>query len=95
MCACASAKAGAQEYSAVSAAREHERKPVVFVTHSTSKAVFLADRIVVMATQPGLIKQIIDVPLRHRRDRSDHEFVGLERRIKDAVRGEVIKLGVV
>jgi hypothetical protein len=60
MCACPSAKAGAQEYSAVSAAWEHDRKP-----------------------------------LRHRRDRSDHEFVGLERRIKDAVREEVIKLGVV
>jgi hypothetical protein len=30
-----------------------------------------------------------------RSDRSDHEFVGLERRIKDAVREDVIKLGVV
>ena len=74
---------------------EHERKTVVFVTHSISEAVFLADRIVVMATQPGSIKQIIDVPLRHPRDRSDQEFVGLERRIKDLVREEVIKLGVV
>ena len=48
-----------------------------------------------MAIQPGSIKHIIDVPLRHPRDRSDQEFVGLERRIKDLVREEVIKLGVV
>jgi NitT/TauT family transport system ATP-binding protein len=74
---------------------EHERKTVVFVTHSISEAVFLADRIVVMATQPGSIKQIIDVALPHPRDRSDREFVGLERRIKELVRAEVIKLGVV
>ena len=48
-----------------------------------------------MATQPGSIKRIIDVPLRNPRDRSDQEFVGLERRIKDLVRKEVMKLGVV
>jgi len=74
---------------------EHERKTVVFVTHSISEAVFLADRIVVMATQPGSIKQIVDVALRRPRDRLDQEFVVLERRIKELVREEVIKLGVV
>jgi hypothetical protein len=30
-----------------------------------------------------------------RRDSSDQEFVGLERRIKDLVHEEVVKLGVV
>jgi NitT/TauT family transport system ATP-binding protein len=70
---------------------EHERKTVVFVIHSISEAIFLADRIVVMATQPGSIKQVIDLA----RERSDPEFVGLERRIKELVRKEVIKLGVV
>jgi hypothetical protein len=48
-----------------------------------------------MAIPPGSIKQIIDVPLLHPRDRSDQEFVGLERRIKDLVREEVMKVGVV
>jgi hypothetical protein len=33
--------------------------------------------------------------VRGRRDSSDQEFVGLERQIKDLVREEVIKLGVV
>jgi NitT/TauT family transport system ATP-binding protein len=74
---------------------EHERKTVVFVTHSISEAIFLADRIVVMATQPGSIKQVIEVALRHPRERSDPEFVGLERRIKELVREEAVKLGVV
>jgi NitT/TauT family transport system ATP-binding protein len=74
---------------------EQERKTVVFVTHSISEAVFLADHIVVMATQPGAIKQVIDVALERPRDRLDLEFVALERRIKHLVREEVQKLGVV
>ena len=73
---------------------EQERKTVVFVTHSISEAIFLADRIVVMATQPGSIKQVIDVPLAHPRDRSGPDFVALEREIKRLVREEVQKLGV-
>ena len=35
------------------------------------------------------------VTLPNPRDRSGQEFVGLERRIKDLVREEVMKLGVV
>jgi len=73
---------------------EQERKTVVFVTHSISEAIFLADRIVVMATQPGSIKDVIDVPLLHPRDRSGPDFVAMERRIKQLVREEVQKLGV-
>jgi NitT/TauT family transport system ATP-binding protein len=73
---------------------EQERKTVVFVTHSISEAIFLADRIVVMATLPGSIKEVIDVPLPHPRDRSGPNFVALERSIKQLVREEVQKLGV-
>jgi len=73
---------------------EQERKTVVFVTHSISEAIFLADRIVVMATLPGSIKEVIDVPLHHPRDRSGPEFVAMERSIKQLVCEEVQKLGV-
>jgi NitT/TauT family transport system ATP-binding protein len=73
---------------------EQERKTVVFVTHSISEAIFLGDRIVVMATLPGSIKEVIDVPLAHPRDRSGPQFVALERSIKQLVREEVQKLGV-
>jgi NitT/TauT family transport system ATP-binding protein len=42
-------------------------KTIVFVTHSLSEAVFLADRIVVMTARPGKIKTHIAVPHPHPR----------------------------
>jgi ABC-type nitrate/sulfonate/bicarbonate transport system ATPase subunit len=42
---------------------EHERKTVVFVTHSMDEAVMLGDRVMLMTPRPGRVKEIIDVPL--------------------------------
>ena len=39
------------------------RKTVVFVTHSTSEAVFLADRVVVMTPRPGRIGDMLKIDL--------------------------------
>jgi ABC-type nitrate/sulfonate/bicarbonate transport system ATPase subunit len=73
---------------------QRERKTVVFVTHSISESLFLADRIVVMATKPGTIKTVIDVELPHPRERTEPAFIALERKIKQLVREEVDKLGI-
>jgi len=42
---------------------EQQPKTIVFVTHSITEAVLLADRVVVMSARPGRIAEMIDVPL--------------------------------
>ena len=39
------------------------RKTVLFVTHSLAEAVFLSDKVVLMATRPGRIHRVFDVDL--------------------------------
>lgn len=43
----------------------------------------------------GTIKEVLDIDLEHPRDRTRPEFVALDRRIKQLVREEVEKLGVI
>ncbi len=73
---------------------QNDRKTVVFVTHSISESIFLADRIVVMSTRPGGIKEVVDVGLPYPRERTAPEFIALERRLKQLVREEVEKIGI-
>src|SRR6516165_3971140 len=74
--------------------RQLERNTIVFVTHSISESLYLADRIVLMATRPGSIKQILNIDLPYPRDRLSPAFLQLEQGIKQLVREEVRKLGV-
>src|SRR5918911_945099 len=39
------------------------RKTVLFITHSTGEAVFLADRVLVMTPRPGRIQDVLDIDL--------------------------------
>jgi NitT/TauT family transport system ATP-binding protein len=70
------------------------RPTVVFVTHSIQEAVFLSDRIVVMAPRPGRVEAVIDVPLPRRRRlsvRGDTTFNA----IVDEVLGHFKNMGVI
>jgi ABC-type nitrate/sulfonate/bicarbonate transport system ATPase subunit len=63
---------------------ERDRKTVVFVTHDIDEALLLADRIYVMTTRPGRIRDYVDVPLarpRNYRVTNEPEFRDLRLRL--------------
>ncbi|RIK85822.1 MAG: nitrate ABC transporter ATP-binding protein [Hyphomicrobiales bacterium] len=61
------------------------RKTIVFVTHSVTEAVRLADRIVVMSAGPGRISQIIPISIPRPRLRTNAEVVALEEMVQAAL----------
>src|SRR6267142_5193787 len=69
-----------------------EHKTILFVTHSIREAVYLADRVVVMTSAPGRIKQIFPIKLPEVRDRFAPEFTQYESDITRVVREEVAKV---
>jgi len=68
-------------------------KTVVLVTHSVDEALYLAGRIVVMTARPGRVREIIDVPLEHPRDRSHPRYAGMTARMLDILEEEVVTAG--
>ncbi|ADE35858.1 ABC transporter ATP-binding protein [Methanohalophilus mahii] len=49
---------------------ESKKITILFVTHSVDEAVYLSDRIAVMTSRPGRIKEMVDVDLPRPRDRT-------------------------
>jgi len=69
-----------------------EHKTVLFVTHSIREAVYLADRVVVMTSAPGRIKQVFTIKLPDVRERFAPEFTQYESEITRVVKEEVAKV---
>ncbi|MEV4641724.1 ABC transporter ATP-binding protein [Actinoplanes sp. NPDC049548] len=74
---------------------EKTGKTVVFITHGIDEAVYLGQRVAVMTSRPGRIKEVVDIPLTARSAtedlRSDPEFAHYRHVIWNLLRDEVHK----
>lgn len=64
---------------------EKTKKTILYVTHSVEEAIYFADRVVVMAENPGQIKEIIPIRFSRPRNIEAPEFTALRRQILDQV----------
>lgn len=66
-----------------------EKPTIVFVTHDVEEAIYLGQRVVLMAPRPGRIDTIYDVPFgsdRRQALKHSREFVDLKREIVERIR---------
>jgi NitT/TauT family transport system ATP-binding protein len=75
---------------------EDTHKTVIFITHSIEEAIFLADRVAVMTSRPGVIKTIVDVPISKERRftediKSTQEFTRIRHELWELLKEEVVK----
>jgi NitT/TauT family transport system ATP-binding protein len=71
---------------------EESGKTIVFITHGIDEAVYLGQRVAVMTSRPGSIKQVIDIPLESRSREEDlrgtPEFSQLRHEVWSLLRDE-------
>lgn len=64
---------------------EKTGKTIIFITHGIDEAVYLGERVVVLSPNPGTVKKILDIPLKHRLAdadiKSNPEFIKARREV--------------
>ncbi len=68
------------------------KKTVIFVTHDIDEAILLGDRVLVMTSTPGKIREVMTVGIRRPRDlqiESTQEFLDIRMKIWNSIRSEV------
>ncbi|NRY60057.1 ABC transporter ATP-binding protein [Clostridium beijerinckii] len=53
------------------------KKTIIFVTHNVDEAVYLADKVVVMESSPGRVKNVIYININEPRKRSSLEYIAI------------------
>jgi len=73
---------------------ERERKTMVFITHSIDEALVLGDRVAVMATRPGRVKELLQVDFGRPRDpaalRAEPRYAEMRNHIWEELRPTVV-----
>jgi len=74
---------------------DRERKTMIFITHSIDEALILGDRVAVMASRPGRVKEVLQVEFPRPRDpaavRAHARYAELRNHIWEELRPEVVQ----
>ncbi|NQS98897.1 MAG: ABC transporter ATP-binding protein [candidate division Zixibacteria bacterium] len=62
---------------------QKKRKTIIFVTHNIDEAIYLADRIIVMSTEPGRVAEELRITLPRPRNRLAEEFTEIHLKIRN------------
>jgi ABC-type nitrate/sulfonate/bicarbonate transport system ATPase subunit len=74
---------------------EDHKVTVLFVTHDVDEAIFLADRVVILASRPGRVKRdiVVDLPRPRAFDLvTDPRFMKIKREVLAEIREETLKV---
>jgi NitT/TauT family transport system ATP-binding protein len=69
---------------------QETKKTVIFITHSVDEACYLADRIIVMTSRPGTIRDAFTIHMPRPRDRASVEFTSLRKKILAELESETL-----
>lgn len=61
--------------------QREEHTTMIMVTHDIDEAVYLADRVIVLSSRPGRIREIVPVELPEPRDRNSYAFLEVRRAV--------------
>ncbi|GHV30878.1 ABC transporter ATP-binding protein [Synergistales bacterium] len=74
---------------------EADKKTIVFITHSIDEAILLSDRVAFMTSQPGHVKEIINIDLPRPRTediRNSEEFARIRKNLWGMLQAEVSQI---
>ncbi len=71
---------------------QQTKKTIMLVTHSVEEALFFSDRIVMIGSHPGKIKDIIKIDIPRPRHIESPEFINIRKKLLDNLREEVDKI---
>ena len=71
---------------------EETRRTIIYVTHSVEEALYFADRIIILADRPGVVKSVVKIDLPRPRQLDSDDFVDIRKHLLDGLKVEVEKI---